>query len=89
MVTNRKQKKKIKITVCVVLLIICIVLALLSGFNLYHIWLNEFNAQIKQLGFYKNDVKLLNQTWQMVVSTGVLIISVIGGFGSVAEIIAA
>ncbi len=89
MVTNRKQKKKVKITVCVVLLIICIVLALLSGFNLYHIWLNEFNAQIKQLGFYKNDVKLLNQTWQMVVSTGVLIISVIGGFGSVAEIIAA
>ena len=36
-------------------------------------WLNEYNAQMTQLGYYKEDIRLLNQyathtalTWQLV-----------------------
>lgn len=80
---TKKQKRRLKITLYSILLAVCITLVVLSAINFYYIWLNEFNAQTAQLGFYKRDIKLLNQTWKIALSSITLTIGCAGGCASV------
>ena len=80
---TKKQKKILKITLYSILFAVGATLVILSSINLYYIWLNEFNAQKAQLGFYKADVKLLNQTWKIAISSIALFMGAASGCLSV------
>jgi len=43
----------------------------------YTLYLNEFNAQISQFGYYKEDIHLLNQINEYNKFTGLLIVNII------------
>ena len=53
-----------KIVLFSFLLIISITLLVIMFVCKYNIYLNEYNAQIQQLGYYKEDIHLLNQSVQ-------------------------
>lgn len=56
-----RTKTKIFLLLNIISLLIfiaCVVLLIIYNYNL---WLNEYNAQIKQLGVYKEDLHILNQ----------------------------
>jgi hypothetical protein len=46
----------------------------------YTLYLNEFNAQISQFGFYKEDVHMLNQINEYNKFIGLLIVNVVNYF---------
>lgn len=55
------MKKIIFNLICVLILIIGITgLVLLIIYN-YQLWLDEYNAQIENIGYYKEDIHILNQ----------------------------
>ena len=53
-----------KVAVFSLLLIVSIILLIVMFVAKYNLYLNEYNAQMQQLGYYKEDVHLLNQTVQ-------------------------
>lgn len=53
-----------KIVLFSFLLIASIVLLILMFVAKYNLYLDEYNTQIQQLGYYKEDVHLLNQAVQ-------------------------
>ena len=59
-----KTKTKIFLILNIISLLIfigCLILLLIYNYNL---WLNEYKAQINQIGFYKEDLHILNQEIQ-------------------------
>ena len=58
------MSKEGKIGLFSFLLIASIVLLIVMFVSKYNLYLNEYNAQIQQLGYYKEDVHLLNQAVQ-------------------------
>lgn len=55
------MKKIIFYLICILILIISIIsLVLLIIYN-YQLWLDEYNTQIENLGYYKEDIHILNQ----------------------------
>ena len=58
------MSKEGKIALYSFLLIASIVLLIVMFVCKYNIYLNEYNAQIQQLGYYKEDIHLLNQSVQ-------------------------
>lgn len=55
------MKKIIFYVISILIVIIGIIgLILLIIYN-HQLWLNEYNAQLEKLGYYKEDIKLLNQ----------------------------
>lgn len=53
-----------KIVLFSFLLIASIILLIIMFVSKYNLYLNEYNAQMQQLGYYKEDVHLLNQAVQ-------------------------
>lgn len=53
-----------KIALFSFLLIASIILLIIMFVSKYNLYLAEYNAQIQQLGYYKEDIHLLNQTVQ-------------------------
>lgn len=47
--------------ISLLIFIACVILLLIYNYNL---WLNEYKAQIEQLGVYKEDLHILNQEIQ-------------------------
>ena len=53
-----------KIALFSFLLVASIVLLIIMFISKYNLYLAEYNAQIQQLGYYKEDIHLLNQSVQ-------------------------
>lgn len=65
-----------KIVLFSFLLIASIVFLVFMFISRYNIYLNEYNAQIQQLGYYKEDIHLLNQSVQSGFITAGIVFSV-------------
>ncbi len=55
------MKKIIFYIITILIVIIGIVGLVLSIIYNHQLWLNEYNAQLEKLGYYKEDIHLLNQ----------------------------
>lgn len=79
------MSKESKIVTFSFLLIISIALLIFMFVSRYNLYLNEYNAQIQQFGFYKEDVHVLNQTVQSgFITAGIVVLiplSIGWGFG--------
>lgn len=76
---RRLTKKGLKLIVLwVFLILIAIGLCIYGGVSLYTCYVNEFNAQIQQLGFYKSDITIL---WQYPIEIISIIYIVFGSVG--------
>ena len=74
------MSKEGKIALYSFLLIASIVLLIVMFVCKYNIYLNEYNAQMQQLGYYKEDIHLLNQaaqTWFTGFGIVVFILSIV------------
>ena len=68
------MSKSGKIALFLFLLIASIILLIVMFVAKYNLYLAEYSAQMQQLGYYKEDVHLLNQTVQsMFISIGIVI----------------
>ena len=77
------MKNKIKYIIPILIFIISIIcLVLLIIYN-YSIWLNEYNEQINKLGFYENDIILLNQEYEKIFIVSGISLSIFGILGSI------
>jgi hypothetical protein len=62
---------KIKLYILVSFIILLLIgVCVFWSINIYHqnysLWLNEYNAQIQQFGFYKDDIILLDQQKELI-----------------------
>lgn len=79
------MSKESKIVTFSFLLIISIALLIFMFIARYNLYLNEYNAQMQQFGFYKEDIHVLNQTVQsFFITAGIVVLiplSIGWGFG--------
>ena len=66
--------------VLILLLAISITGFILCCIGLHNLCLNEFNAQIDKFGFYKSDIKILNQRNEEIGLTIALVVSIVTFF---------
>ena len=71
------KKYKIRIIIGLIILIFSILGIVFACIGFYNLWLNEYNEQMQRLGFYKNDIILLNQMGLEILNITILIISII------------
>ena len=62
--------------ITLVLLGLCVFWSINIYTQRYALWLNEYNAQIQQFGFYKDDINLINQYKKYALNTFQLIVNV-------------
>ena len=77
------MKNKIKYIIPILMFIISIICLLILIVYNHNIWLNEYNEQINKLGFYKNDIMLLNQEYEKISIVIGISLSIFGIVGSV------
>ena len=53
-----------KIALFSIILVVSILLLIIMLVSKYNLYLNEYNAQMQQVGYYKEDIHLLNQAVQ-------------------------
>lgn len=58
------MKKIIFYVITILIVIIGIISLILLIIYNHQLWLNEYNAQLEKLGYYKEDIHLLNQQIQ-------------------------
>lgn len=76
---TKLSKKGLKLIVLWVLLgLITIGLCVYGAISLYTCYINEFNAQIQQLGFYKSDITILWQYPKEIISIICIVIGSVG-----------
>lgn len=70
--------------VFILLLAISVTGFILCCIEFHNLWLNEFNAQIDKFGFYKNNIKILNQHNEEIGLAIALIVSIVTFFVEIA-----
>lgn len=71
------MSKESKIVTFSFLLIISIALLIFLFVSRYNLYLNEYNAQMQQFGFYKEDIHVLNQTVQSFFITAGIVVFIL------------